>query len=288
MTIQTLSLILLAAVFHATWNILAKSSKHNETLLWLQMIISTIVLTPFVFLFYGLPPAAAWPTLLASGVLQALYYLFLSRCYSIGNLSIVYPFVRGSAPVFVCLFSFLLGFEHLSFPVVIALLLTVSGIYLTNMPQLSFSCISAPIRTLIHDKPTRFSLLTGVMIACYTLVDKQNIKYCDPILVYYIICIIPALLLAPSILKKKEIKAELQQKGWIRACLVSLFTFLAYVLALFAMKYTDATYVSSIREVSVVFVVIFQSIRSHDHNWKPKLVGSIIIFTGIFCMSFFS
>lgn len=172
MTLQTLSMILLAAVFHVTWNILAKSSQHNETLLWLQMIISTLVLTPFVFLSYGMPPAATWPTLLASGILQALYYMFLSRCYSIGNLSIVYPFVRGSAHVFVCLFSFLLGLEHLSFPVVIALLLTVSGIYLTNMPQLSLSSISAPIRTLIHDKPTRLSFFSP--FTRKTITGSQN------------------------------------------------------------------------------------------------------------------
>lgn len=288
MTLQTLSIILAAAVFHAAWNILARSSRHNETLLWLQMLFSTLVLTPFVIFFYEFPPLAAWPTLLASGILQALYYLFLARCYSIGNLSVVYPFVRGSAPVFVCLFSFLLGWERLSLPVLISLLFTVTGIYLTNMPRLSLNCILAPVRTLVEDKSTRFSLLTGIMIAAYTLVDKQNIRYCDPIPVYYVICLIPCLLLAPVILRKREIREELKGMGLWRACGVSLFTFLAYVLVLFAMRTTQATYVSSIREVSVVLVVIFSAIRLKEPNWEPKLVGSVMIFAGILGMSFFS
>lgn len=287
MTTSILCIILAAALFHSIWNIIAKQSAHNETLLWLQMVVANIALTPFILSQYSFPMKEAWPTLIASGLLQAFYYVFLAKCYQIGNLSIVYPFVRGSAPVFVCLFSFILGIEHLSFPIVIALLLTVFGIYIVNMPALSIDSLTAPIKTLIKDKSTRLSMLIGVIIALYTLIDKQNVNYCEPMLVYYIICVIPCLLLAPYIIKKGEIKAELKGWGLLKVCLVSLFTFLAYFLVLTAMSQTDASYVSSIREISVVFVTIYQSLVSKDHNWLPKVAGSAIIFIGIFLMSYF-
>jgi len=287
MTISILLIILSAAVFHSVWNIISKKSAHNETLLWLQMAAASLVLTPFILHKYSLPPAKAFPTLLASGVLQTFYYLLLAKCYQIGNLSIVYPFVRGSAPVFVCLLSFLLGIEHLSFPIVISLLLTVFGIYVVNMPVLSLKSLSAPVRTLIQDKSTRLSLLIGMIIAVYTLVDKQNVKYCDPLLVYYIICVIPCMLLAPYIIRKGEIKTEMKGRGILKVCAVSLFTFLAYFLVLTAMSKTDASYVSSIREISVVFVTVYQSLQNKDHNWAPKVFGSAIIFAGIFAMSVF-
>lgn len=288
MTYQTLNIILIAAICHASWNIMAKSSTHSDTLLWLQMLIANIVLTPAIFSMYSIPQWKAWPTLLASGILQVLYYMFLAKCYKIGNLSVVYPLVRGSAPVFVYLFSFLLGIEQFSLTVMIAIFLIVFGIYLVNMPKLSLQDLLAPIKTLIQDKSTRFSMLTGIMIAAYTLVDKQNVTYCEPLLVYYIISVIPCLLMAPRIIMKHEIKDELSGYGWLRAAGVSLFTFLGYYLVLFAMSKVEASYVSSIREISVVFVVIFQSILNKDKEFQPKILGAILIFCGIFGISYFA
>lgn len=286
MSLQILSLILLAAVFHSIWNIIAKFSKHNETLLWLQMIVTSIILIPIALIYYDFPVSKAWFTLILSGVLQAAYYFLLAKCYKIGNLSVVYPLVRGSAPVFVCLFSFILGLETLSLPVIGALLLTVFGIYVVNMPSLTLSSLAAPFKTLIQDKSTRLSLFIGIVIAIYTLVDKQNVLYCDPIVVYAVICTIPAFILAPYIIGKHEIKSELKGLGWLRVLIVAFFTFFAYYLVLIAMSRTNASYVSSIREISVVFVSVFMSIKSHERNWKPKIIGSVIIFCGIFMIAY--
>ena len=112
--------------------------------------------------------------------MQAAYYLLLSRCYRSANLSVVYPLTRGSAPVFVCLFSVLLGTEQLTLPVFFALMLIVFGIYLVNMPSLKVKDLLAPFRTLASDKSTRISFLIGITIALYTISDKQNVKADDP------------------------------------------------------------------------------------------------------------
>lgn len=286
MTLQILFTILLAAVFHSIWNIAAKESKHNETLLWLQMIAACCILIPIFIVNGDLPPAKAWPTLIASGILQAVYYLFLARCYKIGNLSIVYPLVRGSAPVFVCIFSALLGLEHITVPMFFALLLTVFGIYVVNMPTFTLQCLTEPFRVICKDKSTRLSILIGFIIAAYTLVDKQNVRYCSPLTTYTLICAIPALILAPYMIKKHEIKSELSGYGWLRVLFVSLFTFLAYYLVLVAMSQTNASYVSSIREVSVVFVSVYTAVRTRDSHWQTKIIGSVIIFCGIFLMAY--
>lgn len=286
MTIKTLFFILLAAVFHSIWNIMAKKSKNNLTLLWLQMLVSIVCILPVMILHYDMPPKEAWPTLLCSGILQAAYYFLLSKCYQIGNLSIVYPLTRGSAPVFVCLFSVLLGIESLTLPVIGALFLTVFGIYLVNMPSLSIHSLIAPFRTLKEDKSTRISGLVGITIALYTLSDKISVQYTEPLVIYFIIAVIPACILAPKIISSKTVKTELIKGGWFRVCLVSLFTFLAYYLVLYSMKDCNASYVSSIREVSVVFVTLYTSLKTKDSQWKPKVTGAVFIFLGIFLISY--
>lgn len=286
MNSQTLTLIFIAALLHAVWNIILKDAKDNLTALWLQMLVTVIYLVPFSFICFGLPPKEALPTLVFSGVMQTAYYVLLGKCYQSGNLSIVYPLTRGSAPVFVCIFSVILGLETLTFPVFFSLLLIVFGIYIVNMPAFNPKSLLAPFQTLIADSSTRLSMLVGVVIALYTLSDKVNVRYTSPFLIYAIITLIPAVLLAPVLCKKDKVKAELAGKGKFRIAAVSVFMVAAYCLVLLAMTDCNASYISSIREVSVVFVALYTSLRSKNPNWQPKIIGSVIIFTGIVLVSY--
>lgn len=286
MNLHTLTLIFIAAVFHAVWNIILKDAKDNLTALWLQMFVTVIYLVPFSFICYGLPPKEALPTLIFSGLMQAVYYVLLGKCYQSGNLSVVYPLTRGSAPVFVCIFSVLLGLENLTFPVFLSLLLIVFGIYIVNMPAFNLKSMIAPFKTLIEDSSTRLSILIGIVIALYTLSDKVNVRYTTPFIVYSILTLIPTILLAPSLCKKEKIKAELEGVGKLRILGISIFMVAAYCLVLVAMSNCNASYISSIREVSVVFVALYTSMRSKNPNWQPKIIGSIIIFSGIVLVSY--
>lgn len=116
MFISILLLILLSALCHASWNIIAKSAKDKLTLMWLQMIFNAILLTPIVFIFPHIPPVKAIPFLISSGIFQALYYIVLSKSYDSGNIATVYPLTRGSAPIFVCIFSTLLNIDTIALP----------------------------------------------------------------------------------------------------------------------------------------------------------------------------
>ena len=286
MNSQTLTLIFIAAILHAVWNIILKETQDNLTALWLQMLVTVIYLMPFSLICFGLPPKESLPTLFFSGIMQAAYYVLLGKCYQSGNLSIVYPLTRGSAPVFVCIFSVVLGLETMTFPVFLSLLLIVFGIYIVNMPALNFKSILAPFKTLAQDPSTRLSMLVGVVIALYTLSDKVNVRYTSPFIVYAVITLIPTVLLAPLLCKKEKVKAELAGKGKFRIVGISVFMVAAYCLVLLAMTNCNASYISSIREVSVVFVALYTSLRSKNPDWQPKILGSVIIFTGIILLSY--
>lgn len=286
MNLQTLTLIFIAALLHAVWNIILKEARDNLTALWLQMLVTVVYLVPLSLIYFGLPPKESLPTLIFSGIMQAVYYVLLGKCYQSGNLSIVYPLTRGLAPVFVCIFSVVLGLETLTFPVFLSLLLIVFGIYVVNMPALNFKNILAPFKTLIQDSSTRLSMLVGVVIALYTLSDKVNVRYTSPFTVYAVITLIPTVLLAPLLCKKEKVKAELAGKGKFRIVGISVFMVAAYCLVLLAMTKCNASYISSIREVSVVFVALYTSLRSKNPDWQPKIIGSVIIFTGIVLVSY--
>jgi len=100
MPIEVFLMVLVAALVHATWNALVKSEGDRISLIqWMSVaqIVVSLCLIPFV----STPTAESWPFLLVSSVLSTGYMLMLNRAYHSGDLSLVYPFARGVAPLVV-------------------------------------------------------------------------------------------------------------------------------------------------------------------------------------------
>ena len=96
-------LVLVAAVLHAGWNVLLKTSGDTLTTAVRLQAIGTAVLVPIgiaAWLANGMPAVsgAAIGLALVSGVLEAAYFVLLAPAYRRGPLSLVYPLARGSAP----------------------------------------------------------------------------------------------------------------------------------------------------------------------------------------------
>jgi hypothetical protein len=100
------ALILLAAVAHATWNALVKSAMDR---------LLTMAAIRFVGLLFGLAvlPFVPWPSDTAlmwlgfACVANFAYHVLLIQSYRVGDLSLVYPLARGSAPVLLALIALL-------------------------------------------------------------------------------------------------------------------------------------------------------------------------------------
>jgi hypothetical protein len=90
------ALVLLAAVMHAGWNAVTKSSPDRT--LTFALVLGTSALMGLVACCFVPPPAPeAIGFLLASACFHALYQIFLLQAYRFGDLSHVYPIARGLA-----------------------------------------------------------------------------------------------------------------------------------------------------------------------------------------------
>lgn len=94
------SLVLVAALLHATWNTLIKFS--GERLLVIASM-DTVALAFAVLAvpFVDVPPAEIWPWLVASALAEQLYRYLLIQAYRVGDLGLVYPLMRGLSPLVV-------------------------------------------------------------------------------------------------------------------------------------------------------------------------------------------
>src|SRR2546425_1587015 len=103
MSFFALGLVLTSAVFHATWNLLAKRAGADTTFLWLAYVVGGVVFAPFAI---GIPviaqPALGWAALVFVAVavsLQTLYFATLTAGHPAGDLSPVYPIAPASGPL---------------------------------------------------------------------------------------------------------------------------------------------------------------------------------------------
>ena len=106
--------VLCAAVIHASWNALVKSTA-DKVVSMTAVTIGHAPLALLVLPFVPMPPAEAWPYLVGSVVIHTGYQLSLMRAYRLGDFTQVYPIARGSGPALVALFSIAVLNADLSF-----------------------------------------------------------------------------------------------------------------------------------------------------------------------------
>src|SRR6266536_3187502 len=124
-----LGLVLVAAVTHATWNLLARRADEKLPFLWSTVLVASVLFLPLgVWLALTQPvEPAGWAVVALSAALEALYYWTLSQAYRYGDLSLVYPIARGSAPILVPLLAAIFLGERLSAPAAGGIGLVVVG-----------------------------------------------------------------------------------------------------------------------------------------------------------------
>ena len=159
--------VLFSALLHAIWNSLAHNV--NDRLVGFALIgVVDMVGGGALALIAGFPPAGAWPFIIASAVLHVAYNLLLLASYQLGEFSQMYPLARGTSPWIVALVS-----------------VVVLGNDLPPRELAGVVAISAGLAALVfiggrpsrHDVPAlTAALLTGVMIAAYTVVDGLGVR----------------------------------------------------------------------------------------------------------------
>ncbi len=177
-------LLLFAAILHAVWNVLLKTASDPLRTAGRGMLVGAAFLVPVGLLGWlvsGQPtlPIEAWRLALVSGVLEAAYFAFLSAAYKRGDLSLVYPIARGTAPVLSVAVGVIVLNETLEPQGWLGVALLLFGILSLQRPWAILRRGSAMPRHL--QEAALFALLTGVTIASYSAVDTVGARLIDPL-----------------------------------------------------------------------------------------------------------
>ena len=201
MTTTALGLVLTAAVLHALWNLIAKRVGGGVAFVWLYGTTSAVLLAPLAgALVFIQRPGLSLVGLsftAASAILHAGYFIVLQEAYREGELSVVYPVARGTGPVLSTAAAIVVLGERPS-------ALALCGAVLV---ALSVFALARPARASAADvkRAITLGLVTGVLIAGYTVCDKQAVGPfgVPPMLQQWGASVGMSVILAPAALRRR-------------------------------------------------------------------------------------
>lgn len=280
-------LVVISAVSHAIWNMLAKKGRDKDSFMWLMILTSFFTLLP-VFLIL-LPeitfPFSALPFLVISALAETLYFLSLGKAYSLGDLSITYPIAR-SSPLFLTILAVVVLGETISTWGIIGILLMVFGVYLIHLKGLSVQEVLKPVKNL-GEPATRYALLTAFCTTAYSLSDKIGVTQVDPLLYAFWLEPFILLFITPVVIWRngfKSIAAEWKTSK-INLSVSGFLMRAGYVLVLIAMSLTQVSYVLALRQLSVVLGALAGVLLLGEDYGRVRVFSSLIIFTGVYVLT---
>lgn len=267
MTLAVSMAVLLAALLHASWNAMIKGG--GDVLLDTAGIVFGAMLVTLPFLFVvPFPVAAAWPYIVASVTVHLAYYWLMVSAYRAGDLSLVYPLMRGVAPLITAVAGIAVLGE---LPPAIAwagMLLISAGVF-----ALSFRALGhAPSRVAVG-----FALANAAVIALYTLIDGKGARASGDAWSYivwlFVLDGIPFTLWMLATRRRAFVQSLRRRSR--RALIGGGLSAAAYAISVWAMTKAPVALVASLRETSVLFATLIGA-RLLKERLSPRRWGGVL------------
>src|ERR1700751_5995752 len=283
MTPTSLSLVIVAAFIHASWNILLKRVRGGLSFLWFVDILQGFVFAPWIaWVIWSEKPTLGfteWFFIVGSAVIHIAYYFFLQRGYRLGYISLVYPIARGSGPMLSSMVAILFLGERPGVLGILGIMAIGVGIFF----------LAGGIRNPHPDirAAIRAGLLTGMSIATYTVWDKYAVSviYVSPILLDLLANPLQALLLTPLVWNRRADISTYWKQSRPELFGVTILNPISYILILLAMTVAPVSQIAPVREVSTLIGAVIGGRLFAEQHLRSRLAAASIIVLGVIAIA---
>jgi drug/metabolite transporter (DMT)-like permease len=265
-------MMLVAALAHAAWNVLLKDAHDPLRLATRSVAASAVMMAPLggaYWVLAGHPALSKAAAMIAavSAVVELAYFVFLSAGYRRGELSVVYPIARGTAPVLAVLSGIVLLGERLAALQLAGVVLMLVGLWLARRPAGAGAGVLP-------------ALAAGVTIATYTSLDRVGVRLADPLLYAWLLwTMIAVCLLAFAALRATT---DAPPPSWGQSAVTGGLMTIAYVLVLVALRMAPLAAVAPLREGGIVLVSAWVVWRGRERQASvSRLAGAGAIVAGV-------
>lgn len=287
MTPLALTLVLAAAICHASWNLIAKKAGGGNHFV-LMGALGVVVLWAPVVLWIGFEGMAdwgwtEWGVLGASALVHIFYYRTLLHGYQVSDLTVVYPVARGSGPLLSSVGAVVVLGETMSLQGAAGALAVVAGVVLIAGGPALWRRAHDPAQRERVRRGLAWGALTGVFIAVYTVIDGYAVKVLliSPILVDYVGNVLRVPMMLPFALRDPTGFRAACRAQWRAALAVAVLGPLGYVMVLYAVRMAPLSHVAPAREVSMLFAALLGGSLLGESDRGLRLVGAACIAGGV-------
>jgi|TARA_R110002020_G_scaffold83397_1_gene206716 drug/metabolite transporter (DMT)-like permease len=279
-TLLPVAICLVSAISLAATNVLVKRGGDVLTARMLVSAAMAFSALPFVF-FVPLPPRETWPLILVSMVVHWFYQFSAIRALHRGDLSLVFPVMRGLGPLATAMIAGIALHEKLA-PLQIMGLVAASGaIIVFAWPTAATAHARRLDRTALF-----WAVMTALGVGLYAVADTRAAR-AMPNVATFVVWLFLIDWIGVTIVTLWQRKGRLmeairpQLRGGIIAGLLGA---VSYGLAIVAYTLTDAAIVTALRETSVVFAAGLGALLLREGFGIRRTVAAAVLACGLVLM----
>lgn len=271
-----LSIVLAAALLHASWNALVKSS--GDRALTIAAVATTHTLVGLLLILISKPPSAAsiLPVLMST-VIHFAYYTFMFQAYRLGDLSQVYPISRGMAPALVAFGTYMILGE------------TLNGMQLAGIGLVTLGIVTLALqRGAAHSsrKAIGVAVLLGLSIAAYSVADGVGVRWSQSPTGYMgWLFFLESPVVAAILWSRRRNGQPFDKRSFGIGLVGGLFAVTAYGVVLYAKTIAPVGAVSAVRESSVIIAALIGVVFFGERPWRGRLLSAAIVAAGVIVLA---
>ena len=246
-------------------------------------ITSALLALPIAF-FVPLPEPQTWTILALSLPAHWLYQTALVRALSRGDLSLVFPVMRGSAPLLTAIVAALALGEHLSALSIAGLVIASLATVIFALPEKNFGGSRA-----VRNSALLWAIATGACVAIYNVIDAQGVRSGSSqwsfIVWLFLLDWIGINAIALLTRGGRQFIASARAALWpgmgAGACSLASFS-----MALYGFSIAPVAYMSAMRETAVVFAALMGWWFLREGFGLRRTFAAIILAGGLSLLQF--
>jgi drug/metabolite transporter (DMT)-like permease len=270
--------VLVAAFCHAAWNAIIRMRGDKLVSMTLLVTAAGALALPGV-LAVPLLPAAAWPYVITSAIVHIGYNTFLALSYHHGELSKVYPLVRGSAPLATLGISLLFLEESVGAAGIAGIVVLAAGIMALALDRGWRTLLESP-RGLLY------AAATSLCITAYTLSDGLGARAAGNahhyVLWLFVLDAPPMLVLTAVLRGPALMRAAVE--SWLPALIGGTLSLAAYWIVIWAFTIAPIPIVAALRETSILFAVLIGMLALGEKLTPLRIASIAMVLAGLALM----
>jgi drug/metabolite transporter (DMT)-like permease len=278
MTPAVTVVVLIAAFCHASWNAIIRMRGDKLVSMALLVTAAGLIASPGLF-FFPILPAKAWPYVIASAIVHVGYNTFLALAYHHGELTKVYPLVRGSAPVVTLAISLLFLNEAVDTSEAVGVAIVGFGIMVLAFDGGWRKLIASP-HVLIY------TAATSLCITAYTLSDGLGARQADNAHQYvvwlFFLDMLPTVAMI-LVIRRRAFFAAVEE-NWRAGILGGVLSLVAYWIVIWAFTVAPIPIVAALRETSILFALLIGMLWLGEKVTRVRAASIVLVLCGLALM----